>query len=321
MSRKASPTLIGAFVVGAVVLSVLAAILLGADRYFRKTYEFVLYFGGSVNGLHVGAPVKFKGVEVGTVKDIRLQLDSSMDVERIPVVVELDPRKITSRGYTYPLLNDPRLLDGVVKRGLRGQLKVESFVTGVLFVALDMFPNTPITYVQQTGRRRYRYREIPTVPNPMERVRGAADRILARLADTDFESFVDSATRTVAAINELVSSPELRAAVRSSGDVTRRLADATARISGLATRLDGQVDSLAGDMHVTAAMARAAIQHADEAITRTDATINDSPTRYELDRTLQELSAAARSLRLLASYLERNPGAPVFGRPVSKEER
>ena len=74
MNKKISPTLIGAFVVGAVALLVIAVIAFGSGRLFRETKEFVLYFDGTVNGLHVGAPVKFKGVEIGSVKDILLQI-------------------------------------------------------------------------------------------------------------------------------------------------------------------------------------------------------------------------------------------------------
>jgi paraquat-inducible protein B len=321
MSRKASPTLIGAFVVGAVVLSVLVVSMLGAGRYFRKTYEFVLYFSGSVNGLQVGAPVRFRGVDIGTVKDIRLQLDSGIEIRHIPVIVEVDPRKMTSRGYTSPILSDPRLLNEAINRGLRGQLQLESFVTGVLFVALDVFPGTPANYVQQPGAHGYRYREIPTEPSSIDKARDAVNQVLTRLADTHIDWFIDSATRAVAAINQLVSSPQLRAAVRSSGDVTHQLGNAAADISKLATTLNGHADSLSGDVRMTVAAARAAIKHADDVITRTNATINDSPTVYELDRTLQELSAAARSLRLFADYLERNPSALVFGRAASKEPR
>jgi paraquat-inducible protein B len=320
MSRKANPTLIGAFVVGAVVLTVLAVIALGAGRYFHKTYEFVLYFSGSVNGLRVGAPVKFRGVEVGSVKDIRLQLDSSLDVDRIPVIVEIDPEKITSRGYPSSILSDPRVFRQAIDRGMRGQLQLESFVTGVLFVALDLFPNTPVDLVQQPGGGKYRYWELPTEPTSLERARGAVSQILAKLAETDFESLVDSMTRAVAGINQLVSSGELKAVIRSSARVTHQLGDAATSISRLATKLDGQVDSLAADVHLTATDARAAINRVDEVVGRTDATINDSPTLYQFDRTLEEVSAAARSLRLLTGYLERNPRSLLTGKAVGKEE-
>ena len=74
MNKKISPTLIGVFVVGALALIVIAILVFGSGRLFRQSRDFVLYFDNSVNGLRVGAPVKFKGVEVGSVKDIRLQL-------------------------------------------------------------------------------------------------------------------------------------------------------------------------------------------------------------------------------------------------------
>jgi len=133
MNRRVSPTLIGAFVVGAILLSVLAVVMFGSGRYFHKTYEFVLYFPSTVNGLRAGAPVKFRGVEIGSVKDIRLQLEQDLDPGPIPVIIEIDPEKLTSRGTTETILNNPQVRKAAIDRGLRGQLQVESFVTGVLF--------------------------------------------------------------------------------------------------------------------------------------------------------------------------------------------
>jgi len=321
MNRSVSPTLIGAFVLGAVTLGVVAVIMFGSGRYFRRTSQFVLYFPSSVNGLRVGAPVKFRGVEVGSVKDIRLALEPDMDVGPIPVVIEIDPAKLTSRGTTETILNNPQVRKAAIDRGLRGQLQVESFVTGVLFVAIDYFPGSPATYVQQPGTRRYQYEEIPTQPAALEKARGAATQLLTNLAEVDFKALTDSARQAVTGINQLVNSQHLKTAVQSLDEVTHRLSVAAANASRLATTLDSNVKSLSGDIQLTSAEARATMKHADEAIQRADATFqDDSPTFYELNRSLRELSATARSLRLLTSYLERNPRALIFGKPATKEE-
>ena len=99
MNKKISPAVIGAFVLGAVALIVIAILVFGSGRLFRQTRDFVLYFDNSVNGLRIGAPVKIKGVEIGSVKDIRLQLEKDKE-PKIPVIIEIDLEKFISRGAT-----------------------------------------------------------------------------------------------------------------------------------------------------------------------------------------------------------------------------
>jgi paraquat-inducible protein B len=147
MSQKISPTLIGAFVVGAVALLVIGVVAFGSGQLFRKTQQFVLYFDGSVNGLHMGAPVKFKGVEIGSVKDIKLEMGLGNQVHDIPVIIEIDLKKVIRRGVTIEKAMDPNTIREFVTQGLRGQLQTESLVTGVLYVALDWFPETPLRFV------------------------------------------------------------------------------------------------------------------------------------------------------------------------------
>ncbi len=335
MNKKVSATAIGAFVVGALLVVVGAVVMFGSGRYFRKTYEFVLYFDSSVNGLRVGAPVKFRGVEIGSVKNILLQLGKDMKVQRIPVIIEIDPEKLTSRGGTGTLLNDPRALKDAIDNGLRGQLQLESFVTGLLFIGLDIFPDSPANFVQEPDNGGYKYREIPTQPTTFEKAQEKAGEILAKLEDIDFKQLIESVTQTVNGINGLVNSPGLKRAVQSLDEVTTRLSDAGANIARAANTLEGSVKSLAGDLQLTSAEARAAIKQAGTAVKQSEAAIKeaeetmasiravvdpDSATFYEINRTLKEVSSAARSLRLLANYLERNPRALIFGKPATKED-
>src|SRR2546430_5322861 len=110
MNKKISPTLIGGFVLGAVILLVIAVIAFGSGRLFRKTKEFVVYFDGSVNGLNIGAAMKFRSIEVGSVKNILLQHEKGMEVQSIPVVFEIDLKKITSRKIPITLVEGPHTL-------------------------------------------------------------------------------------------------------------------------------------------------------------------------------------------------------------------
>ncbi|HEX9263050.1 MAG TPA: MlaD family protein, partial [Candidatus Binatia bacterium] len=227
MNKKISPTLIGGFVLGAVILLVIAVIVFGSGRLFRQTKEFVSYFDGDVNGLHIGAPVKFRGVEVGSVKNILLQLEKNMDVQSIPVVFEIDLKKITSRGGALTLLEDPRALKVAIDRGLRAQLRTESLVTGVLYIGIDLFPGTPIKFVQGAGSK---YPEIPAVPTTLERVQVTAGEILAKLSEVDFKGMMASVSRAVDGVDQLVNSPALNSALQRLDQTMPKVDQAIAEI-------------------------------------------------------------------------------------------
>ena len=89
MTRSVSPALIGAFIVGALLLAVVGVLLFGSGKLFRDTAECVMFFEGDVQGLSVGAAVKFRGVKIGEVTSITTQLDRKTLEVRIPVYVDL----------------------------------------------------------------------------------------------------------------------------------------------------------------------------------------------------------------------------------------
>jgi paraquat-inducible protein B len=334
MNKKISPAVIGAFVLGAVALIIIAILVFGSGRLFRQTRNFVLYFDNSVNGLRIGAPVKFKGVEIGSVKDIRLQLEKGAEVDKIPVIIEIDLEKLTSRGARDVVAVDREALrKEIVDRGLRGQLELESLVTGLLYVALDFFPGTPINLVQQaTGN--YEYPEVPTLPTTLEQAKGAVDRILNKLDEIDFKELGANLQATLKGVNRTVNSPEIESVLRSLARVMPKVDEAVVNIRNLAGTMDDKVKILADDLQQTSGDARLALRQAGDALKQTQETMKraeaavanietlsdlDSPVNYELVKGLRDVSAAARSLRSLTDYLERNPRAPIFGKPNSKE--
>jgi paraquat-inducible protein B len=336
VTKKISPTLIGAFVVGAIALAVVAVIAFGSGRFFRKTKEFVLFFDENVNGLHVGAPVKFKGVEIGSVKNILLQINKDMRLNHIPVIIEIDLKKITARGASGDIAENWELVESAIRQeGLRGQLQTESLVTGVLYIALDFFPGTPINLVQNPNADN-KYPEIPTVPTELEQAKDAISRVVQKLEEIDFKAVIASVTKTVDGVDQFVNSPALKSALRKLDQTLPKIDEAVAGFHQLTIHLDGNVTNLTANFQQTSDATRQAMQQAEIALKQTDVTLkeaqlamanvkdatdSESPTAYELRKSLQEVSAAARSLRLLTDSIGRNPRMILFGKPEVEEAK
>ena len=93
MSKKANPTLVGGFALGAIALTVFAVILLGSGSLFRYRPKAVAFFQGNIQGLTIGAPVTLDGVSIGTVTDIKIEVTRGL-VPLIPVYMEFDPERL-----------------------------------------------------------------------------------------------------------------------------------------------------------------------------------------------------------------------------------
>src|SRR5215475_1334176 len=120
MGKKANPTMVGAFVLGSLAIAIAVIVALGSSNLFVHEHKFVMFFSSDVNGLNIGAPVKFRGVEIGSVSNVLLSLGGlgagslpqTAEV-RIPVIIQLDPRKILARGLELDLEN-PRQISAMI---------------------------------------------------------------------------------------------------------------------------------------------------------------------------------------------------------------
>jgi paraquat-inducible protein B len=322
MGRKANPTLIGAFVVGAIALAVGGLLVFGSGRMFKRTRTFICFFTGAVDGLTVGAPVKFKGVEIGSVVDIRLRVEGQPEADlqeiakgiRIPVIIELDEGKLAAFGATA-FSHDPARFKQAIDAGLRAQLNAQSLVTGLLFVQLDFHPDTPAEYVLPPGSQ---YEEIPTVPTALEQLRSAAEDVMRRLDKLDFEGIVRSVTETVDGINRVVNAPALKATIEALPETVANVNKALASVRDLTTRLDTQAGPFLASLKTTSERTNDALAEMSTTLKSVQVFIEPtSPLAYQITSALQELTGAARSVRLLADYLERNPSALVRGKDVN----
>ncbi|MCW5889175.1 MAG: MCE family protein [bacterium] len=315
MSKKASPTLVGSFVLGAVALLVAGVVVFGSGRLFKSTVPFVLSFNGSVNGLSVGAPVKFKGVEVGSVTDIRLSLNADENAEgpstRVPVVIEIDEDRVLARGVRVDIA-DRATLERLVDAGLRGQLNAQSFVTGLLFVELDFHPDTAADFTLGPDSP---YLEIPTIPNVFEQAQTALAEVISDIEKLNLQRLFDAIAETVEGIKRIVNADGVQKAAQNLDKTMANLDETLASVRRLSDELGAKAGTLGRSVEEIAAQTRVTLETMDTSLrTVRDLLDPSAPLAVQLQDALDEISGAARSVRLLAGELERNPSALIRGR-------
>src|SRR6476620_8068031 len=142
MSQKANPTLIGAFVFGAIIIGIGAILFFGSANLFSKKQLFETYFNQSVNGLGVGSNVKYKGVTVGKVTKVQLKFQGTGEAPVVKVLYEINTDNLLNKYGLAIDLGDRKVHDRAVANGLRAKLDFESLISGQLFIALDFYKDT-----------------------------------------------------------------------------------------------------------------------------------------------------------------------------------
>jgi len=328
VSEKPNAALIGAFVTAAIVLFVGGLIFFGSGLLFSERETFVLYFDSSLKGLDVGSPVTFRGVPIGQVKKIKILMDPQTGSFKMPVYISINPESLFSYSGSGRVseLTNRAMKDIIDRRGLRAQLQIQSLVTGKLQVDLDFHPDAPARYV---GLDR-KHVEIPTVPSTVE-------NIVRRFQEIPVDQLVSKLISTIDGIERLVQSGkvsqtidalhgsivELRKdmkvvmpAVMETLESIKATSSATRTFVGNA---DKKLSEISEELDRLANSANDLVVRVNTIVGRVDSmTAPDSPERYQLKRMLQEVSGAARSLRILADSISAQPDILIKGRPVEK---
>ncbi|MCC6641288.1 MAG: MCE family protein [Deltaproteobacteria bacterium] len=304
MSRRANPTAIGLFVLGAVALAVVGIAMFGSGLLARPKATFILYFPESVNGLDVGAPVKFKGVQLGRVTRIVLGYDQKPGTSDVAVLIEIDEKTYAEKTSRIVDLANREVMKEAIDHGLRARLETQSLVTGLLYIELGFFPDTSVRYMQLGDT----YTEIPTIPSNLEEIVDRTMGAIARIGQIPLEDLVQSFTSLARNMDGLVQDPKLRDAIVAIDGAAREA-------QSLMRAVGGEVKPLTRGASMTVEEARETLIELRRLAESVQSLTRDgSPLRYQLSTALGELTNAARSLRVLADYLERDPQAILTGK-------
>jgi paraquat-inducible protein B len=329
VSKKINTTSIGLFIVTGLVLGIGGLLLFSSSKLFTRSREIIVYFDDTLNGLDEGAPVKYRGVTIGSVKRVMVRYNQANSDYAMPVILELQERLLRERlgneqsGDIFTQAN----LEDRIQKGLRASLQTESMVTGVLYVDIRPNPNAPPPEYHQVVKV---YPELPTEPTQIQQLFNNLASLDIKSIEKNLNSLLAKLDKTVGAlqmveinkgvtnlltsIDRLVNSPEITndlASVRITLEQYRELG----------ARLAAKIDPLSDSITNTLAEANRTLTEFRGAGEELKAMLSpDAPIRSELDQLLNQLAGAAQSISTLVEFLQRHPNALIAGRQLQKNK-
>jgi paraquat-inducible protein B len=312
---------VGAFVLGGIVLGLAAIVLFGNLNLFNPSVRAAIVFQDSIAGLSVGAPVTFRGVRVGAVESIGIEFDPKTNVAYIPLTVRLEPGHALISGKPGDTNLD---LAALITRGLRAELNVQSFVTGQSQIDLDFDPSSaPVLHPDIANLP-----EIPTRQSTLQRAREQLSQLplreLANNANVTLQSLRGLAEKLDRDLPPLVdslkgTSDQSAQTVAAAGQAIRELQsrlDTTLGVIGqTAGTADLQLNQRGAELHTLLATSNQTMLQVRELLGDLKSVTSDrAASRANLEATLRDLAAAAASLRGFANDVEHNPQLLLTGR-------
>ncbi len=277
---------------------------------FIKKITCVLFFESSVRGLKRGAPVEFKGIKVGQVKELSLAYDRESQHFKIPVLVEIEPERFLSDSDMAEISPLSTLM-GLIDDGLRARLQTGSLITGQLFIELDMHPETPLNLMGPD----LPFPELPTIPASLTQMTSSIKNILAKMERLDIDKIGSELLTTLNGAGRIVHKADR---ILDKADLETAMADfgrSLVLLKQILTQVDQRVEPIAGNLENAIGAGHKAMEDIQNTLTLMDEALNpNAPLQYHFIELTSELSEMARSIRILVDMLERNPNSVIFGK-------
>lgn len=332
--------MIGVFVILSIVLFMTAIVIFGGNKFFAKENTLITYFEGSLGGLSVGAPLTYRGVTIGQVKAINIQIQTGGEQNQgiiIPVLISLNTESslIVDGSKTKSKEELNSFLKEMCSQGLRAKLKLKSVVTGKRYIDLAFYENSNAIYRDKKGK----YLEIPTLPSEMQQFSKMIENVNLGELYTKFIASLDAIEQLTTTLTQSLDKDktqrlldELLTAATSLKSILARVdtdippilqkmdssldqfTSFTNNADNLITSLDKQIQPLAENLNLTFANINSTLKHVDALLNQAEKTITpNSPLYYQFTQTMRQLEEAAKSIRNLSDFIHRNPDTLIFG--------
>lgn len=315
------------FVMAASIIAVAAVMVFGAAKFFSRTENFISFFSESVNGLDVGAPLKYKGVKIGKVEGIFISSSKNIKESSVSVVYSIDIDQLRRKtGTDFKDYSD--WMDEQIAEGLRAKLNYQSIVTGMLYIELDFIADKGEKYDLKYGGTRFK--EIPAAKSGLSELAKGFEKTMADVAKIDFAAIGQNVHSAIVKVNEKLDGIDAKAISDSAVSAlkgvdelarSRDVAEAIKKLDALLSDSDALVNDARAELKKFSASGASLMARLDEVLRNVNSVVApQSPFRYQIAVLLKTMDESMSYISNFTDYLQRNPNSLLRGKDNSKRK-
>ena len=315
------------FVMAASIIAVAAVMVFGAAKFFSRTENFISFFSESVNGLDVGAPLKYKGVKIGKVEGIFISSSKNIKESSVSVVYSIDIDQLRRKtGTDFKDYSD--WMDEQIAEGLRAKLNYQSIVTGMLYIELDFIADKGEKYDLKYGGTRFK--EIPTAKSGLSELAKGFEKTMADVAKIDFAAIGQNVHSAIVKVNEKLDGIDAKAisdsavsALKGVDELARNkdVAESIKKLDALLSDSDALVNDVRAELKKFSAYGTSIMARLDEVLRNVNSVVApQSPFRYQIAVLLKTMNESMSYISNFTDYLQRNPNSLLRGKDNSKRK-
>ncbi len=315
------------FVMAASIIAVAAVMVFGAAKFFSRTENFISFFSESVNGLDVGAPLKYKGVKIGKVEGIFISSSKNIKESSVSVVYSIDIDQLRRKtGTDFKDYSD--WMDEQIAEGLRAKLNYQSIVTGMLYIELDFIADKGEKYELKYGGTRFK--EIPAAKSGLSELAKGFEKTMADVAKIDFAAIGQNVHSAIVKVNEKLDGIDAKAISDSAVSAlkgvdelarSRDVAEAIKKLDALLSDSDALVNGARAELKKFSASGASVMARLDEVLRNVNSVVApQSPFRYQIAVLLKTMDESMSYISNFTDYLQRNPNSLLRGKDNSKRK-